>query len=109
MAKIRAFIASWLESVLYGAIIVLVVFMWLSLSGCATKPEIRTEYVTVPVAPPPEIKRPVLAIDDLKTGDGPDVVIRAYSITIKTLEGYALQLESALNAYKPNQGPQTSK
>jgi hypothetical protein len=101
MAKALAFIYSWAETVLYALLIAVFLALWLSLGGCATKPEVKTEYITVPVAPPPEIKRPALAIEDLKTGDGPDVVIRAYSITIKTLEGYAMQLESALNAYKP--------
>jgi hypothetical protein len=71
------------------------------LNGCAGPIQTKTEYVTVPAIAPPTIARPQLAIDQLKTGDGPDVVIRAYSITIKSLEGYAEQLESALNAYKP--------
>ena len=100
MAKALAFIGTWAETVLYAVLIALFLALWLSLGGCAPAP-VKTEYITVPVAPPPEIKRPALAIEDLKTGDGPDVVIRAYSITIKTLEGYAMQLESALNAYKP--------
>ena len=104
MAKIKQFI----EAILFSFVLGIAVLLWLSLGGCA-QPQIKTEYITVPIAPPPEIKRPALAIEDLKTGDGPDVVIRAYSITIKALEGYALQLEAVLSAYKPKPGPTTSK
>jgi hypothetical protein len=100
--KIMDVIIAYVESMAFVILFLACIWFWLSLGGCAPlKPEVKTEYITVPVAPPPEIKRPTLAIEDLKTGDGPDVVIRAYSITIKTLEGYALQLESALNAYRP--------
>ena len=102
MAKIK----EWAITLVWTVLFFVALCFLFGTSGCAA-PQVKTEYITVPVAPPPVIKRPDLAIDQLKTGDGPDVVIRAYSITIKTLEGYAMELESALGAYKTPSGPAT--
>lgn len=72
------------------------------LTGCAGPIQTKTEYVSVPVVVPPKIARPKLETDNLKPGDGPDVVVRAYIITIKTLEEYAMEMEVQLNGLRGN-------
>lgn len=75
-----------------------VLLLALLLTGCATKPQ--TVYITAPVTPPPVIERPVLEITKLKDSDEANVVIQAHRITIKQLQGYAVQLEKLLEAYR---------
>lgn len=75
------------------------------LTGCAAlapAPIVKTEYVSVPVVVPKAIARPKLETDNLKPGDGPDIVVRAYIITIKTLEEYSMELETQLNGLRVN-------
>ena len=73
--------------------------------GCATK----VEYVKVPPQEPPVITRPALDTDYLKATDDAGTVIQAHRLTIKKLQGWGLELEAALDAYRSNQGPQPSK
>lgn len=72
------------------------VFLALLCTACATK----TVYVPVAAQEPPVIVRPELETDSLKPGDEPVVVLNALRITIKKLQQYALELETALNAYR---------
>lgn len=65
------------------------------LAGCTT-----TEYIQVEPPQPPIIVRPELETDNLKPGDGPDKVISAFRVTIKRLQQYAMELETALEAYR---------
>lgn len=77
------------------------------LSGCAlTQERVRVEYrdVVKPVLTcpaPPTITRPHLPIDDLTEEDkkNPDKVAKAYKATVKVLQGYGIQLETALKKY----------
>jgi hypothetical protein len=96
MAKIIAY----LESIAF-AVIILVVLAF-CLSGCAAppKPEVRVEYVKVSQIEPPIIPRPELDTDYLKDGMDAGTVIQAHRLTIKKLQQWGLELESALNAYR---------
>lgn len=72
------------------------------LSACASAPPpITAELpIAVPCHEPPVIVRPHLQISDLKDTDAPDVVIRAYVMTVETLKGYASSLEVLLDGYR---------
>ena len=80
----------------------------LVLVGCSCKEDtIRTEvqkqYVDVLYCPaPPEISRPVLPIHTItpeeKQNDGE--IAKHYKATVKTLQGYAIELESIVDKQK---------
>ena len=70
----------------------------LMLVGCACKPVIQ--YVKVPPIEPPIITRPDLETDYLKHSDNAGVVLQAHRITIKKLQQWGLELETALDAYR---------
>ena len=67
------------------------------LTGCGTT---KIEYVEVPPKEPPVIVRPVLETDYLKPGDDAGVVLQAHRLTIKKLQQWGMELETALSAYK---------
>lgn len=77
------------------------------LAGCASSPPAEVR-IPVPVqAPqPPEVSRPHLPIADLKKGDPPPLVERAYAASVKALQGYAGQLEQIIDGYR---SPQKNK
>lgn len=56
--------------------------------------------IPVPCPIPPVISRPHLPIADLKGPEAPDVVIRAYVLSVEELMGYSLELEILLNGYR---------
>jgi hypothetical protein len=60
--------------------------------------------VPVPINPPapPVVQRPALAIYQLSAGDekNPAKVAKAYKASVKSLQGYATQLEIILNGYR---------
>ena len=74
----------------------LILISILLLSGCATK----TIYVEVPPKEPPLITRPQLDTDYLKQGSTPGDVIQAHRLTIKKLQQWGMELETALDAYR---------
>ena len=94
---------------------ILVIFTaFLILPACTLftkkEPLIRVEkqIIEVPVyscPAPRDISRPALAIDSLTPADktNPGKVGQAYKATVKTLQGYAAELETELNAYKKPQ------
>lgn len=61
------------------------------LCGCATCP---LPPVALPVQSAYRPERPTLPIATLRPDDAPDVVARAYKMTIEILKGYAEQLEA---------------
>lgn len=69
---------------------------FLLLTGCATK----TVYVEVPPKEPPLITRPQLDTDYLKQGSTPGDVIQAHRLTIRKLQQWGIELETALDAYR---------
>jgi hypothetical protein len=80
----------------------------IGLTGCITPtPRVVTETVpiSIPVLycpAPPEFTRPELALDPARDGqqmsDGE--LVKAYNATIVALQGYATQLETALQGYE---------
>lgn len=87
----------------------------LTLTGCGTVAGVTGHitpskcdpvYVKVPVPinppQPPVVQRPALAIYQLSSADSknPAKVAKAYKATIKSLQGYASQLEIILNGYR---------
>ena len=69
----------------------------LLLGGCCTN---QVKYVTQKMPEPPQVTRPELDVDNLKEGDGPDVVIQAHRVSIRKLQGYSMQLETILDGYR---------
>lgn len=76
------------------------------LAGCGTTIEVKTEVqetlVTVLYSPaPPEIERPALPIHQMTDEDvkKDGMIAKYYKATIKTLLGYAQELETALGEY----------
>lgn len=67
----------------------------LMLTGCATK-----TMVTAACPEPPVTARPRLSVLELKLGDSPDSVLRSHRTDIKALQGYAIELETLLDAYR---------
>lgn len=70
-------------------------------SGCAHAPPSVEVPVAVPCPVPRQVARPHLPIADLRSGDSPDNVVRAYAVSIETLIGYARELETILSGYRP--------
>jgi hypothetical protein len=80
----------------------------LVLVGCGCKEktiktEVQKQYVDVLYCPaPPEINRPALPIHtmtpDQKKSDGE--VVKHYKATVKTLQGYAVELETIVDKQK---------
>ena len=70
----------------------------LALTGCACKPVI--EYRVADIPEPPVIQRPELPVLNSRSGDDAGTVIQLHRETIKLLQGYAKELEAALNAYR---------
>ena len=84
-----------------------ILFAGLLLIGCADTVRVRTDVqeVFVPVLycpAPPEISRPPLPIHDMtdeqEKKDGE--VVKHYKATVKILQGYSKELETALDEYK---------
>lgn len=69
----------------------------LLLAGCATT---KVEYRVADIPEPPVIQRPELPVLNTRPGDDAGVVIQLHRETIKLLQGYAKELEAALNAYR---------
>ena len=103
MAKIKLWVLDRFESIAFLIFCICIVAF---LMGCTT---VKTEYVKVPPQEPPVITRPALDTDYLKATDDAGTVIQAHRLTIKKLQGWGLELEAALDAYRSNQGPQPSK
>ncbi|HEX7121859.1 MAG TPA: hypothetical protein VF178_05755, partial [Gemmatimonadaceae bacterium] len=61
--------------------------------------------VALPCPPPPATARPALPIADLKPGDPPDRVVKAYAATVRVLQGYAAELEQLLEGYRERAPP----
>lgn len=86
----------------------LIVLAAIGLAGCATKPArvvTDTVTVTIPVLycpAPPEFARPELPLDQLRAGQGlsDGELAQAYNATIVALQGYASELETALQGYE---------
>jgi hypothetical protein len=79
-----------------------VILICLLLSGCATWGT-KIEYVEVPPKAPPVIERPVLETDYIKPGDDAGKVIQAHRLAIIQLQKWGMELEAALNAYRPKE------
>lgn len=84
-----------------------IAFLILFLSGCGGQPikfttDVKETLVPIVYSPaPPDIVRPELPIqqmtdDELKS---PGNIVKYYKATVKTLIGYSLELEKALNEY----------
>jgi hypothetical protein len=73
------------------------------LIGCAKTPQVVQVQVPVPVPcpEPPAVSRPALPIAQLQAGASIQEVLRAYAATVALLEGYAGQLETLLDGYRP--------
>lgn len=69
----------------------------LLLTGCATT---QIEYRVADIPEPPVIVRPELPVLNTKPGDDAGTVLQLHRETIKLLQGYAKELEAALNAYR---------
>lgn len=95
--------------------LIIVAALAVALTGCSTMANVASHitpskcdpvYVKVPVPvnppAPPLVQRPALAINQLSTGDekNPAKVAKAYKATVKSLEGYASQLEIILAGYR---------
>lgn len=87
--------------------IITIILLLFVLVGCGTKPiriktEIQESYVPILYCPaPPEIKRPVLAID-LMTEEqlnDPGELVKHYKATIIQLQGYITELETIRDSY----------
>lgn len=84
------------------------ILMTLAITACAGKDQIiKTNYVTVekpvPTVPrPPEVKKPVLATEELTPEDRKDLgkVAKALVIENKQLRGYVTILESIVDKYR---------
>ena len=68
------------------------------LTGCGHMTKI--EYVTVDPPEPPAIKRPELPVLSAQPGDDAGTILQLHRETIKVLQSYAKELETALNAYR---------
>ncbi len=69
-------------------------------AACATVPKSVDIPVAVPCPAPPRVARQHLPITDLRPGDSPDNVIRAYAVSVEELVGYAEELETILDGYR---------
>ena len=75
----------------------------LFIAGCATPVRIKTDVqeVFVPVLfcpAPPKIERPELPIEQLGNGKkSAGEIVKLYGATVRVLQGYAEELETALN------------
>ena len=76
-----------------------IIILLLFLSGCASQ-QVRTEYVASTQIEPPIISRPDLDTDYIKPGMDAGEVLSAHRLTIKKLQQWGLELESALNVYR---------
>lgn len=77
----------------------------LALAACrppATRVEVqRVEVpVAVPCPPPPQFQRPHLPIADVQPGAARVDVERAWAASVRLLQGYAEEMERALDAYR---------
>jgi hypothetical protein len=70
----------------------------LLLAGCASTPQV--EYRVIDVPEPPVIQRPELPVLNIKPGDDAGTVLQLHRETIKVLQSFAKELETALNAYR---------
>lgn len=75
---------------------VLVCLVLLAMTGCATQPEVRV----VQLPEPPVIVRPTLPTEALEPGMPAGKVLELHREAIVVLQGYARELEAALNAYR---------
>jgi hypothetical protein len=81
----------------------------LFVTGCATPVRIKTDVqeVFVPVLfcpAPPKIERPELPIEQLGNGKkSAGEIVKLYGATVKVLQGYAEELETALKQYDKTQ------
>lgn len=75
----------------------------LLLSGCAAQTKI--EYRVADVPEPPVMVRPDLPVLNIKPGDDAGFVIQMHRQTIKILQSYAQELESALDVYRKPKEP----
>ena len=65
------------------------------LAGCSKPP------VVIPCPPPPPVNRPSLRTGALNAQSAPDQVLEAYVLDLADWVGYAQELETLLNAYRP--------
>lgn len=79
-----------------------VILICLLLSGCSLF-QPRIEYVQIPPKAPPIIERPMLETDRIKPGDDAGTVIQAHRLAIIQLQKWGLELEAALDAYRPKE------
>jgi hypothetical protein len=70
----------------------------LLLTGCACKPVIEYRYVKMPE--PVRIERPAIIALNIDESQDAGTVIQLHRETIKVLQGYAKELEVALDAYR---------
>lgn len=92
-------------------VFVLVALAPIFISGCATfagegksgKLTVQESLVPILYCPkPPEVEKPTLPIESLTDLDksSPGTVAKKYKATVKTLQGYANQLEESLKSYE---------
>jgi hypothetical protein len=86
-----------IQPYLWVIFVALMLLVMLELVGCTTT---KIEYVKVPPAEPPVITRPLLDTDYLKSTDDAGTVLQAHRLVIKKLQGWGLELEAALDAYR---------
>lgn len=71
----------------------------LLLAGCAHVPP-PVVPVAAPCPPPPALALPYLPIRDLTPQDPPDVVLRAYAVTVERLKGALRERDALLAGYR---------
>ncbi len=78
----------------------LIVPACLLLAGCAHTPPVVQVPVAIPCPAPPATIHPYLPIADLRDGESPDNVVRAYAASVEALIGYTRELETLLSGYR---------
>ncbi|HBG06310.1 MAG: hypothetical protein A2075_12130 [Geobacteraceae bacterium GWC2_58_44] len=74
------------------------------LCACSHHPDIVQVPLAVPCPEPPAIARPHLPAVDLNAYTPPDQVMKALVASLEILKGYAGELETLLNGYRPRTG-----
>lgn len=75
-----------------------------ALCSCSHLPKTVQVPVAVPCKAPPVVARPHLPAADLDAYTPPDQVIKALVASMEILKGYAAELETLLNGYRPGTG-----
>lgn len=86
------------------AIILPALLIALLATGCATLPATVEVPVAVPCPAPEHAVRPRLSVGSLRPDSTPSEVVRAYAADLVAVIGYAEQLETILDGYRPEPG-----